>query len=85
VSELGIRLPDELIESIAARAAELMAEKLPKAEPPSPYFTVQEASEYLRCSRQRIYDLLSAGRLTRRKDGARVLLSRAELEGYLGS
>jgi len=29
-----------------------------------PYLTVPEAAEYARASRQRIYDLLSAGRLT---------------------
>lgn len=49
----------------------------------SPYLNVAEAAEYLRCSRQRIYDLLSARRLTRRKDGARVLVSRAELDAHL--
>jgi len=50
---------------------------------PSPYMTIPEAAELLRCSRQRIDDLLSQRRLNRHKDGARTLVSRAEIEGYL--
>jgi excisionase family DNA binding protein len=49
----------------------------------SPYLTVQEASEYLRCKPQRVHDLLSQGRLTRFKDGGRTLVSRAEIEAWL--
>lgn len=45
--------------------------------------TIPEAAEYLRCSRQRIDDLLSQRRLTRFKDGARTLVSRAELATYV--
>jgi excisionase family DNA binding protein len=47
------------------------------------YLTVAEAAERLRAQRQRVYDLLSAGRLRRYKDGARVLVKRAELDAYL--
>ena len=47
------------------------------------YLTVAEAANYLRAKPQRVYDLLSARRLTRFKDGRRVLVSRAELEAYL--
>jgi excisionase family DNA binding protein len=49
----------------------------------SPYLTVAESAEYLRCSRQRIYDLLSQGRLTRVKEGSRTLVARAEVEAHL--
>jgi excisionase family DNA binding protein len=45
--------------------------------------SVEEAAEHLRAKRQRVYDLLSARRLTRYKDGKRVLVSRAELDAYL--
>jgi excisionase family DNA binding protein len=44
-----------------------------------------EAAEYLRCDRQRIYDLVSSRRLTKLKDGSRVLLFRAELDEYVAS
>jgi excisionase family DNA binding protein len=49
----------------------------------SPYMTVPEDAEYLRCRRQRVDDLLSARRLRRCKDGARTLVSRAEIEEYV--
>jgi excisionase family DNA binding protein len=45
--------------------------------------TVVEAADYLRCSRQRVDDLLSQRRLTRHKDGSRTLVSRAEIERHL--
>lgn len=48
-----------------------------------PYLSVTEAPAYLRCKRQRVYDLLSAGTLTRVKDGSRTLVSRAEIENHL--
>jgi excisionase family DNA binding protein len=49
----------------------------------SPYLSVTEAAEYLRCSPQRIYDLLSSRRLSKLKDGSRVLLLRAELDEHI--
>ncbi len=49
----------------------------------SPYMSVVEVAAYLRCSRQRVDDLLSQGRLTRHKDGHRTLVERAELVAYL--
>jgi len=86
VTELRLTLPEELIAQIAERAAELVLARLAKERlsgGDSPYLTVAEAAEYLRASRQRVYDLLSSGRLSRHKDGSRVLVSRAELDGYL--
>lgn len=76
---LELDFPAELVEAIAQRAAELVrADSVPTLA--SPYLTVVEAAEYLRCGRQRIYDLLSSRRLTRFKDGSRVLLERKELD-----
>jgi excisionase family DNA binding protein len=49
----------------------------------SPYLTIPEAAELLRCSRQRVDDLLSQRRLRRFKDGSRTLVARAEIECYL--
>jgi excisionase family DNA binding protein len=43
----------------------------------------QEAAEYLRTTPQAIYDRLSAGKLTRVKDGRRTLIERAEIEWLL--
>jgi excisionase family DNA binding protein len=86
VIELRLTLPEGVVEEIARRAAEIVLARLAEERPAasaSPYLTVGEAAEYLRASRQRVYDLLSAGRLTRHKDGSRVLVARAELDAYL--
>lgn len=83
---LILSLPADVLDELVDRVAERVLERL-TAEPPapaSPFVTVAEAAEYLRCSRQRIDDLLSQRRLTRHKDGRRTLVSRAELEAYAG-
>lgn len=72
------------LDYIADRAARILATRLPVAPVrPSPYMSIVEAADYLRTSRQRIDDLLSMGRLTRIKDGARTLIARTEIEAYL--
>jgi excisionase family DNA binding protein len=75
-------LPDDLVELVALRAAAIVVEQLAGA-PSSPYLTVAEAADYLRCSRQRVYDLLTSRRLSRLKDGTRTLLRRDELDAWL--
>ena len=82
---LAVPVPVELVERIAERAAELLEARLGSLTRPSLYLTVAEAAEYIRAKPQRVYDLLSARRLTRYKDGRRVLVSRDELDGYLVS
>jgi excisionase family DNA binding protein len=84
VTAVTLTIPSEVVEAIAVRAAEIVTATIaPDINGSTPYLTIPEAAEYLRCSRQRIYDLLSAGRLTRYKDGRRVLVARAELEAHL--
>jgi excisionase family DNA binding protein len=81
---LRTELPDEVVEAIAERAAEIVLSRLADGRAREPEFlTVTEAAELLRCSRQRIYDLCSDGRLTRFKEGSRVLLARAEIVALL--
>jgi excisionase family DNA binding protein len=83
-ARLHIDLPDELVERIAELAAAIVLERLEAQRPPaSEYLTVLEAAELLRCRRQRVDNLLSAGRLTRFKEGGRTLLLRAEVEGLV--
>jgi excisionase family DNA binding protein len=74
--------PPELIEAIAQRAAEIVAQTLEPASR-SPYMNVEEAAEYLRCKPQRVYDLVSMRRLTPRKDGSRSLFHRDDLDAVL--
>lgn len=78
---MQVTLPTETIGALAA----VLARHLPAPEPrdPSPFLTVAEAAVYLRASRQRVYDLLSSRRLPKHRDGARVLIRRADLDAYL--
>ena len=78
---LSFPIPTQLLDLIVERVTDQVLERV-QAEPesgapPSPFMTVVEAAEFLRCSRQRIDDLLSQRRLTRHKDGARTLIRRA--------
>jgi excisionase family DNA binding protein len=77
--QLQVSFPAELVEAIAQRAAELVAER----SEPSRWMTVEEAAEYARCSRQHIYDLRSDGRLTRHGERGHALVDRRELDAHL--
>jgi hypothetical protein len=79
---LVFELPDEVVEAIARRAAEIMAERL-RAEPEPEFLTPAEAAAFIRAKTQRIYDLFSDGRLTRFGSDHARLVSRAELVAYV--
>jgi excisionase family DNA binding protein len=74
---------DSLAPRLADELAPRIAEELERRA--APFLTVDEAAEYLRCDRQRIYDLCSSNRLSRHKDGSRVLVSRLELEAHVNA
>jgi len=76
-------LVDELVERVAARVAELLAGQLPAPAAGSPWLTVAEAAEYLRCKPKRVYDLASQHRLPAHRDGSRLLFRRDELDAYV--
>lgn len=78
---LALDVPGELVEQIAQRAAAIMVEH--EAPAASPWLTVGEAAEYLRCPKSRVYSLVSAGRIPFVKDGSRTLFSRGELDAWL--
>ncbi len=83
MSELRFTIPDELVEQIARRVVELLHDRTPDPPPSSPWLSVTEAAEYLRCKPKRIYDLVSQQRLPARHDGGRVLICRDEIDFYL--
>jgi excisionase family DNA binding protein len=85
VTEVRLEVPDDVLDAIAERAAAIVLERLdaPAPRESSEFVTVDEAAEILRAARQRVYDLLSDGRLERFKDGSRVLVRRADLEAHL--
>ena len=82
-------IPGDWLQAAADSLADALAARLRSSTPPqqeapvSPYLSVGEAAEMLRCRPQRVYDLLSRRRISRFKDGSRVLVSRSELEAYL--
>lgn len=77
-------LLDSLDEQHLDRLAALLAPRLPAtSDVRSPYLDTDEAAAYLRSSKQRIYDLTSAGRLEPCRDGSRLLFHRAHLDAYL--
>jgi excisionase family DNA binding protein len=75
-----------LEELVDTRVAERLAEitRSSGTHPRSSEFlTILEAAELLRCKRARVDDLLSAGRISRVKEGARTLLRRDDVLAYL--
>jgi excisionase family DNA binding protein len=80
---MAIPIPDELIEHIAERAAEIAVARLRVLDSESPYMTVAEAAAFIGAKRQRIYDLFDDGRLTRYGTDHARLVSRAELVAYV--
>jgi len=69
-------------DELAARVAGILQDAAPAA-PALPYLTTREAAEYMRCTRQRVFDLTSQGRLRVRKDGSRSLYHRDDLDAHL--
>jgi excisionase family DNA binding protein len=81
--ELSDAALDELVDRVAQRVAAIVFEQLGATQAESEFLTVDEAAAILRSSRQRVYDLLSDGRLERFKDGSRVLVRRADVVAHL--
>jgi excisionase family DNA binding protein len=80
---LAHALVASLDEQALVDLAALLGPHLAPAAPVSPWLDVEEAATYLRCGRQRIYDLVSQGRLRCGKDGSRSLFRREWLDDYL--
>ena len=79
---IEIVLEPAAVDAIVQRVFEMVASGT-QATTPSPYLTIRETAELLRCTRGRVDNLLSQGRLTRVKEGGRTLIARAELDAYL--
>jgi excisionase family DNA binding protein len=76
---VNVELPDTIMNELVEQVVERVLARLGRPEP-SPYLSVPEAATLLRAKPQRVHDLLSAGKLTRFKDGGRTLVLRAEVE-----
>ena len=78
---LSFDLPDEMLERIAERAAELVAER--QAASASPWLDTKGAADYLAAPVGRIHDLVQLRKLEPCRDGRRLLFRRADLDAYL--
>lgn len=66
------------------RLRELVAERdTADGSAGEPWIGVAAAAEHLACKRQRIYDLVHAGRIPHHRDGSRLLFRRSELDAWL--
>jgi excisionase family DNA binding protein len=74
-------VPPELVELIAARAAELAVDAL--AARPERWLDVAAAAEHLCCSKSRLYSLASARRVPFSKDGSRLMFRASELDAWV--
>jgi excisionase family DNA binding protein len=78
---LALTVPPELVDEIARRAADLLAEQYGRVPD---YLTATETASYMRCgSKQRVYDLVSQGRIEPCRDGTRLLFKRSTVDAYL--
>jgi excisionase family DNA binding protein len=85
VSALGLVIPEEIVEAIARRVAELLRPDDRAPEPSSPWLDVDGACAYLGCSRNTLYKLSSARAIPCRKkvDGQGLRFHRDELDGWM--
>jgi len=68
------------VEAVAARVAELLAAR---DKAPERWIGVAQAAEHLACGTNRVYALVSAGRIPFVKEGSRVLFRRSTLDAWL--
>lgn len=81
---LRLDAPPALIAALASAVAdELERRGATSSTPASPWLDVDEAAAYLRCARQRVYDLVSSGAIVPARDGRRLLFKRTALDSYL--
>jgi hypothetical protein len=90
MSDLALALPDELLDEIARRVADLITTRQPTG--PEAWLSVDQAAEHLgyatnpQRGRRRIYDLTAARHTNgfpSHKDGSRLIFRASELDAWL--
>jgi len=83
MNAISVNVADELVERIALRAAELVAEK--SAEPIEEGWLrgAERIAEYIDAPRSRVYALVSARRIPVHHDGSALIARRSELDRWL--
>lgn len=80
---IALELPETVVEEIARRAAQLVAEK--PAAAPEPWLTVEAAAAHLGLSTSQVYSLCSARRVNGfpvTKEGSRSYFRASELDAW---
>jgi excisionase family DNA binding protein len=84
VVDLRLTLTGDQLAVLAEQVADVLEGRQAGAAPAAArWLSIDEAADYIRASRQRIYDLRSSGRLSRTGDGGRAVVDRAELDRLL--
>lgn len=81
--KIELDLSDDVIQQLAHSVAERVGAVLEERRLGAQYMSVDEAADYLRCSKHRIYDLTSTRTLPHFKFGSRLLFSQKELDAWL--
>jgi excisionase family DNA binding protein len=76
-------LEDEQVETIAQRAAELIAERQGAAGGEGWLRGAERIASYLDCPASRVYALVSAGRIPVERDGSSLIARRSELDAWV--
>ena len=79
--QIAVSVPEEVVERVARRAAELLREEARGA--PERFVGVKGAAEHLGCRPHRIYDLVHQRAIPFYKDGSRLLFRCSELTAWL--
>jgi excisionase family DNA binding protein len=87
VDVLSLPVPEELIERVAARVAELVTASLSQSGADSPWLDLDGALAYTGFTRDKLYKLTAAKAIPFRKkeDGQGLLFHKPELDGWLES
>lgn len=73
---------ERLAQTLSRRLEHLIVDR-PRPSSSRQLLTVEEAAAYLRCKKQRIYDLRSQGRLLAKREGRRLLFTQRALDELL--
>lgn len=80
----GLRIEIDLTPDQLDELVEAVVERIGSGGGQTPaLLDSDEAAEYLRCDKQRLYNLKAEGRITYVKDGSRLLFRRTDLDAYL--
>lgn len=83
MSALSVNVGDDLVEQIARRAAELVAEQSQAPAQDGWLRGAEKIAAYIDCPRSRVYALVSARRIPVHHDGSALVARRLELDQWL--